>query len=400
MKWGTIKLGEIATVTSSKRIFANQYTPSGIPFYRQKEIIDKRNRVEISDPLFISENTYFEIKNKFGVPQNGDLLITAVGVTLGIPYVVSDEVFYFKDGNLVWLKEFKNDVNSKYVYYWITSDIGQKSMWSRIIGAAQPALTIDSIKQFEIQLPSIELQNKIVDVLSAYDDLIENNQKQIKLLEEAARRLYKEWFVDLRFPGYENTPIIDGVPQGWRMGVLDDLAYESGKNEKKEKRDNYEYYLPIDCLPKQSLGYTEMADISLAESSLISFAKDDIIFGAMRPYFHKVIVARDCGLTRSTCFVLNSRQNEFWSYLTMLMFFKDTVDYATQISVGTTMPYVRWKDLKQMSVIIPSKMIADKFQSLVKPIVEKIGCLSAAIINLRQARDRLLPKLMSGELEV
>ncbi|MBQ7300366.1 MAG: restriction endonuclease subunit S [Clostridia bacterium] len=267
-------------------------------------------------------------------------------------------------------------------------------------GSTTKFLTIKMLHGLDIPFPCIETQNRIADILSAYDNLIENNQKQIKLLEEAAQRLYKEWFVDLRFLGYENTPIIDGVPQGWSTGILDDIAYESGKNEKKERRDNYNYYLPIDCLPKQSLGYTETADIGLAESSLVNFVKDDIIFGAMRPYFHKVVIARDSGLTRSTCFVLNSRQNEFWSYLAMLMFSKDTVDYATQISVGTTMPYARWKDLKQMPVIIPSKTVAEKFQSAVKPIIEKIGCLSKEIISLRQARDILLPKLMSGELEV
>ena len=241
---------------------------------------------------------------------------------------------------------------------------------------------------------------RVADILSAYDNLIENNQKQIKLLEEAAQRIYKEWFVDLRFPGCETTPIIDGVPHGWRKGILDDIVYESGKNEKKENRENYLYYLPIDCLPKHSIGYTETSDVCLAESSLVAFSKNDIVFGAMRPYFHKVIVARDSGLTRSTCFVLNARESEFWAYVAMLMFSKDTVDYATQISVGTTMPYARWKDLKQMQIIIPTSKIAEEFQINIRPIIDKIGALSKAIMELREARDCLLPKLMSGELEV
>ena len=220
-----IKLGDVSKVSSSKRIFAKQYVEKGIPFYRQKEIIDKKNKVEITEPLFISTETYNDIKSKFGVPQKGDLLITAVGVTLGIPYVVDDEVFYFKDGNLIWLRDFDEDINSKYLYYWITSDVGQKSMWSRTIGSAQPALTIDTIKQFEVPIPTYEVQNKVVDILTAYDSLIENNQKQIILLEEAAQRLYKEWFVDLRFPGFEKVKIVDGVPEGWTNGTLGDIAF-------------------------------------------------------------------------------------------------------------------------------------------------------------------------------
>ncbi|WP_295088626.1 restriction endonuclease subunit S [Ruminococcus sp.] len=156
MSWKTAKLGEISTVSSSKRIFARQYTNKGVPFYRQKEIIDKKNKVELTDILYISQETYDEIKAKFGAPKKGDLLITAVGVTLGIPYVVDDETFYFKDGNLIWLRDFDESADSKFVYYWITSETGKKAMWSRTIGSAQPALTIDTIKQFEIPYPPIE----------------------------------------------------------------------------------------------------------------------------------------------------------------------------------------------------------------------------------------------------
>jgi type I restriction enzyme S subunit len=286
------------------------------------------------------------------------------------------------------------------LFYWITSSEGYSVLNNSTIGSSQKALTISALKGIKIPLPSMAEQERIVQILSAYDDLIENNQKQIKLLEEAAQRLYKEWFVDLRFPGYENTPIIDGVPQGWRNGILDDIAVESGKNEKKENRENYSYYLPIDCLPKQSIGYTETSDVCLAVSSLVAFSKNDIIFGAMRPYFHKVVVARNSGLTRSTCFVLNARKIEFWAYVAMMMFSKDTVDYATQISVGTTMPYARWKDLKQMPAIVPTSSIVEEFQKNITPIINKIGVLSNAIMGLREARDCLLPKLMSGELEV
>lgn len=233
-----------------------------------------------------------------------------------------------------------------------------------------------------------------------YDDLIENNQKQIKLLEEVAQRLYKEWFVDLRFPGYEDVEIVDGVPEGWYSGVLGDVAENSGNNEKRENREKYAYYLPIDCLPKKSLAYFESNDVSMAESSLISFKKNDIIFGAMRPYFHKVVIGRDNGLTRSTCFVINSKTPEYWSYLTMLLFSADTINYATRISIGTTMPYVRWKDFVQMPIIIPSEDIACKFGKQFTSISNRITVLAEQNTRLENARNRLLPKLMSGEIEV
>jgi type I restriction enzyme S subunit len=106
-EWKKYKLGDIADITSSKRIFLSDYVEEGIPFYRSKEIIEKANGGEISFELFISEEKYFEIKQKFGVPVNGDLLIAAVGERAGIPYcVANDGDFYFKDGNLIWFKNF------------------------------------------------------------------------------------------------------------------------------------------------------------------------------------------------------------------------------------------------------------------------------------------------------
>ena len=402
----TVRLGDICQFINGGAWTQSEFSDSGYPVLKVSNC--KPSGFVIDDvsyiPLDVAEKSE---TNKLHVH---DVIIATVGShpnlvdsAAGRSCIVTDEVNgYYLNQNAVCLRTLDDNIlNQRYLGFLTQYFPFQHYIQSRGKGAAnQMRIAISAIKDYTFELPEIIVQNRIANILSAYDDLIENNQKQIKLLEEAAQRLYKEWFVDLRFPGYENTPIVDGVPQGWSTGILDDIAYESGKNEKKERRDNYNYYLPIDCLPKQSLGYTETADIGLAESSLVNFVKDDIIFGAMRPYFHKVVIARDSGLTRSTCFVLNSRQNEFWSYLAMLMFSKDTVDYATQISVGTTMPYARWKDLKQMPAIIPSKMIAENFQCIVKPIIEKIGYLSKAIINLRQARDRLLPKLMSGELEV
>ena len=354
----------------------------------------------LSSDVYISTDKYNDIKSKFGVPLPGDMLLTSVG-TIGIPYIVrTDDYFYFKDGNLTWFRNFDDSLSSEFLCYWIGSKDGYGVLNNTTIGSSQKALTISSLKQIECPLPPIEVQNRIVDILSAYDALIENNQKQIKLLEEAARRLYKEWFVNFRFPGYEDTPIVDGVPEGWTLGELGDIAIDSGKKEKKEHRGQYQYYLPIDCLPKRSLTYTDKNDITLAESSLVAFMPNDILFGAMRPYFHKVVVARDKGLTRTTCFVINSKMPAYWAYLLLLLFSKDTVDYATQISVGTTMPYVRWKDFIHMPTLIPPEEKCDAFQAIVLPIIERISCLAVSSERLIQARDRLLPKLMSGEIEV
>ena len=143
-----------------------------------------------------------------------------------------------------------------------------------------------------------------------------------------------------------------------------------------------------------------MNDVSMAESSLVAFQKSDILFGAMRPYFHKVVVARTDGLTRSTCFVINAKKELMREYLTMLLFDKDTIDYATQISVGTTMPYVRWNDFENMPIIIPSTDACEEFKKIVEPMIYKANKLADAVMALVDARDRLLPKLMAEEISL
>ena len=138
------KLGDYCDITSSKRVFANQYVSDGIPFYRSREIIEKKESKDIPEPLFISKELYDTFKRKFG-----DLLLTSVG-TLGIPYIVKDEVFYFKDGNLTWMKNFKDGLDSRYLYYWLNSKFGKESLIVRAIGSSQAALTIDILKKYKM----------------------------------------------------------------------------------------------------------------------------------------------------------------------------------------------------------------------------------------------------------
>ena len=346
------------------------------------------------------EDKIFDSGVKF---QDGDTVIARI-----TPCLQNGKRFYCKDigvgfGSTEYLvfRPKNNLVDNLYLYYYMKTEFIKQSMINSMIGATgRQRVNNDIFNDIEVEFPDIEIQKKMGQILSAYDDLIENNQKQIKLLEEAAQRLYKEWFVDFRFPGYENAKFIDGIPDGWRNGILGDIAENTGKSEKKQNRNKYNCYLPIDCLPKKSLVCIDSSDINLAKSSLFAFKPYDILFGAMRPYFHKVVIAQDIGLTRSTCFILNSKEKNYWSFLAMLLFAEDTINYATGISVGTTMPYVRWKDFAQMPILIPSEPVCADFNQHFMHISNKISNLAKQNNKLTQARDRLLPKLMSGEIEV
>ena len=379
-EWKKVKLGEIC------KISAGGDRPS---------LVSEKETNYCQIPIYsngIDNQGLYGFTNKAKI--KGDAItITGRGANAGT-------VFYRKTAfypiiRLLSLEPYNDIINPRYLYYLI------KDRTFLSTGSAQPQITVPNISDYVISYnANIVDQQRIATILSRYDSLIENYQKQIKLLEESAQRLYKEWFIDLRFPGYENTKIVDGVPEGWEKGILDNIAYDSGKKVDKKYRENYGCYLPIDCLPKKNLTYVEYASILLAESSLVSFKKGDIIFGAMRPYFHKVCFAQSEGLTRTTCFVLNSRLHEYREYLLMLMFEDSTVKHATSISVGTTMPYTRWKDLKSMEILIPDKKTVVLFGKEIYKITEALQNFSSQIRHLTEARDRLLPKLMSGEIEV
>lgn len=399
MNWGTIRFGDLYSTESRNGLTKpSKIRGSGYKMINMGELFANDRIYDIPmelAPLKDSEkiNAKIEIGDLLFARQS--LVLEGAGKCSIVMEVSPLTVF---ESHLIRVRLDRKRALPMFYYYYFKSPLSP--MASIVSQCAQAGIRGSDLQELNVIFPPLYIQNKIAQILSYYDDLIENNQKQIKLLEEAAQRLYKEWFVDLRFPGHESTPIVDGVPEGWNRGILGDIVTETGEKVSKEKRDIFDYYLPIDCLPKKSLGYVTTNEIKLAESSLVSFAPGDILFGAMRPYFHKVVVARDSGLTRTTCFVLNTPKKVFWAYAVMLMFSPDTVDYASQISVGTTMPYTRWKDFKNMPILIPEESCACKFGEIVCPIIEKINGSAKQVMLLQQVRDRLLPKLMSGEIEV
>lgn len=176
-KWEVVKIKDFSKVTSSKRVLRSEYVKEGIPFYRSKEIIQKSKGEDIDEVYYISKDKYDEFAKKFGVPKKGEILITAVG-SLGIPYLIKNEIFYFKDGNLLWLKDI-NGPSRKYLMQYFQSDRFKNYLDKITIGSSQRALTIEKLEMSDMPLPNKDEQNKIVNILSDVDNKIEIN-KQIK----------------------------------------------------------------------------------------------------------------------------------------------------------------------------------------------------------------------------
>ena len=402
MKWGKVKVGDCCEVTSSKRIFFSEYVDSGVPFYRSKEIIESSNGQAISEPLFISQEKYDEIKNHFGVPQSGDMLLTSVG-TIGVPYIVREkDYFYFKDGNLTWFRNFSDELDSKYLYFWVKSSEGQSILNNTTIGSSQKALTIASLKGLEIPCPPSPVQKRIVEFLAGYDDLIENNQKQIKLLEEAAQRLYKEWFVDLRFPGHETTPIVDGIPQGWERMVLSEVTSVLKRGISPKYSDNGKYsVINQKCIRSSIMDISEsrrqekeyVPTLNLQDSDTVICSTGTGTLGRVgRVYGDYPNTTFDSHVT-----LVRAKENPNYIYHVV----KSQQEYLMGMGRGSTNQQELYRDvIERLVVLCPSQDILLKAERVLNAIHCKIKAVYLQNNLLVESRDRLLPKLMSGELEV
>ena len=382
MKSNKIRLGEQCVVTSSKRFHLSERITQGVPFYCSKEIIKKFNGEDVTECDYISEDLYKKVSNEVGVPKENDLLITTRG-TIGIPYLYKrTDRFYFADGNLTWIKDFDSNLYSKFLYYWFQSYEGRKKFEALAKGTAQKAVPISGIKTLEIELPSLKSQKRIADILSAYDDLIENNQKQIKLLEEAAQRLYKEWFVDLRFPGHENTKIVDGVPEGWSRGLLKELiSVNYGKDHKKAPDDGN---IPV---------YGSGGLMRKCNKSLFS---GEAVLIPRKGSLNNIMYVDETFWTVDTMFYATMKQPHTAVFV---YFFVKAFDMYS-MNIGAAVPSMTTKILDAMDVVIPDKETLEKFDKLTKTYFNKIKTLQGQNERLKIARDLLLPKLMSGEVEV
>ena len=408
MKWEMSTIGQHCTVTSSKRFHLSDRCNYGIPFYCSKEIIQKVNGEIVTECDYIKEDAYESVKKQFGVPVCGDLLITTRG-TYGVPYIYRDtDKFYFADGNLTWLKDFDNHLLVKFLYYWILSHEGQKKIDAIAKGTAQKAVPIATLKLIEIPLPPIETQKRIADILSAYDDLIENNQKQIKLLEEAAQRLYKEWFVDLRFPGHEHTAIVDGVPEGWRKSPIEKLCLKinAGGTPSRRKTD-YWYPASINWYKTGELNDCWLIDSEehiskngLENSSAKLFPKNTIIMAIYAsPTLGRLgIMSSESSCNQAAlCFIADSRIIS-WQWLYYKLF--ELRDSFNAVAKGAGQQNISAETVKKTLVIVPSIKEIEIFTNIVEPLFEKMLKLTKQNVCIKESRDRLLPKLMSGEMEV
>ena len=420
MKESTLK-DLTLNITDGKHGDCEGQDNSGYYFISCKDVHD--GQIYYEGARQITEKDYIDTHKRTQLEPN-DILITNSG-TIG-------RMTFIKETPLVYRTTFQKSVAivkpnpdliyPLYLYYQLQNCVAQFINSSN--GSAQKNLLLSTMRAFKIKYHSdFSIQHRIASILSAYDDLIENNQKQIKLLEEAAQRLYKEWFVDLRFPNYENTPVVDGVPEGWRYIPLENvISYEIGggwgEENVTEKFEKPAYV--IRGTDFYGITHGNISDIPYryhTESNLSSreLSDGDIIFevsggsktegvartvlireALLESYNQPVMCASFCKLIRLVDKNLSQFMYDTFLYLRL----SGKTSEFDKKSASSIVNY-RWKDfLSQQFILIPSQEMLKKYNSLAEHYYNLIICNSKQIEKLKNARDRLLPKLMSGELEV
>ena len=406
-EWKKVRLGNLCEITSSKRFHLSERTKTGIPFYCTKEILLKLKGESNFECDYIAEKLYEDIKSKFGVPQTNDLLLTTRG-TIGYPYLYKQsDKFYFADGNLSWFKNFSKDLDSHFLYYWFLSNDGKAKVDSIAKGTAQKAVPITGLGTLDILLPPLETQQKIAGILSAYDDLIENNRKQIKLLEEAAQKLYKEWFVKLNFPGHENVKIVDGVPEGWKKIRAEDyfdvtIGKTPPRNETKwfSKGNIGKKWISIADMGNSGVFIFQTSENltnEAIESKNVKIIPANTVLLSFKLTVGRVSITTEEMTTNEAIahFVTDNKFIREYIYLYLKNFHYDSLGSTSAISTA-----INSKIVKSMPIIIPPESLLENFSKLAAPYFDKIKSLQNQIQLLQFARDKLLPKLMNGEVEI
>ena len=395
MSWEKMKLKDVCISISDGDHQPPPKANKGVPFVTISNIT-QTNQFDFSNTMFVPQEYYDGLDSKRKV-QEGDVLYSVVG-SFGIPVYIKNNTPFVFQRHIAILRPNVYKIAPQFLYYTMLNRDFYLKADAAAIGAAQRTVSLTALRNMEIEIPHIETQKKVAKILSSYDNLIENHQKQIKLLEEAAQRLYKEWFVDLCFPGYENVKIVDGVPEGWTKPSINDIAdYLNGYAFKPD--DWSDKGKPIIKIKEMNEGITSSTprNDGSAIDEKYNVIAGDILFSWSATLAAMIWDSED-GLLNQHLFKVTPNNGVCREYV--LQSILKTLDEFKNLTTGSTMKHIQRGKLKEVFVNLPSQEIMDKFASIADVYREIVLRLQKQNSALKEARDRLLPRLMSEEIEV
>jgi type I restriction enzyme S subunit len=394
------------------------FSQSGIPVISAIHI--KRGRI------FWSERERFVTKEMFqkwmqDPLKKGDVLLTSEAPLGEVAMVPSDDDLVLSQ-RLFALRTKSSVLDPKYLMYFLQTEAGQNELRSRSSGSTVVGIKQAELVNIPVPCPPIGQQQVIGDILMTLDEKILENEKVSKTLEGIAQALFQSWFIDFDpvrrklageqpvamddetaslFPAKLAESELGLIPAGWEVSTLGRVLSLKKKTVKAGPDTESLPYVPIDQISSKSVYIVSSKPGVEAKTSLVSFNKGDILFGAMRPYFHKVALAAFDGTTRTTTFVLHPKNEEFLAFGLLTLFQEKSVDYATKNAQGTTIPYAVWgNSFENMPIVQPTAQVADAFNKIVLPLLEFGYSLLNQNETLAKIKASLLPRLISGELQI
>ena len=323
----------------------------------------------------------------------GPGVVTGRSGSLGAVQYLPDR--FWPLNTTLYAKDFKSN-NERFVAYFLET----MRLDNLNSGAGVPTLNQNHLHKLSVRIPPLNTQKKIAALLAAYDDLIETNKRRIVLLEKMAEELYREWFVRMRFPGYQNTNFVKGVPEGWEVSPISSFCKEIRKGVRKKDLADDEIYVGLEHIPRKSIAFKKWATADSVDSNKLLFKERDILFCKIRPYLHKVALANFSGACSSDTIVLRPRDQLYEGFLLFTVFSDTFVELATIAAKGTKMPRADWTFLERLQLKIPPTDLLEAYQYRFEEIFSLVATLLQANQQATGSRNLLLPRLISGKLPV
>jgi type I restriction enzyme S subunit len=413
-EWTTLPLEDCMAAIIDYRGKSPDKTTFGVPLVTAK--IVKGGRIEKPEE-FIAESDFDDWMRR-GMPKPGDIVMTTEAPLGEVAQLDGRKVALAQ--RVITLRGKPDVLDNTFLKFLLQSNPVQEELRSRGTGTTVVGIRQSELRKVSLTLPPLAEQKAIAAVLGALDDKIELNRRMNATLEAMARALFQSWFVDFDpvrakldgrppaaldpataalFPAtFQDSPFGE-IPHGWRVGTLGELVQLRTDRVDATPAKDSTRYIALEDMPSKSIDLSNFQLGSAVNSSITAFRKGDILFGSMRPYFHKVGLAFFDGITRTTTFVLRPRKDCFRHFALLYFFSDDVVAHSTTASVGTTIPYVRWDSLESYRIPTPPDSLLAAFEKSVSPLVQRIATQGEESRTLATLRDTLLPKLLSGELK-
>ena len=383
------------------KLTSKDYVAEGIPVIRGSNMNGGRYLDE-TDFVFVSEQKMRE--DLFGnLAYPGDVVFTQRG-TLGqvalIPSEANTDTYVISQSQMK-LTVDPEKADPRFIYYYFSSSEAQQRILNQNSSSGVPHINLTALRNFPVPKLQVSIQRAIADILSAYDDLIETNRRRIALLEEAARLLYREWFVHFRFPGHEHTEITNGLPKGWKARTLGRVVDVVKDTVKPADFSEDDIHIGLEHIPRRSFTLADWEPAADLASGKTRFAEGDILFCKIRPYFHKSGFSLRSGLASSDAIVWRVKESEDWPLVVCATSSDHFIAVASKtVREGSKMPRADEKVLNGYPIPKPPEGLLSVFNDTIRPITQQCKTLALQNRALAQARDILLPRLMNGEITV